>query len=304
MFKWLVSQEEVPGIDFQVDNQKIYRYRAETYNHFKINEMHMNRCMNTFVFEVLVVDKTEEGYVFDWTLKEKEMYKGMEYLGENIIVLEKLASIKDHLSLLVNGEGQIIKVLNKEELQTKWNILKENLYENPEDWPIEEAYKNKFLADGDHEHSSSFPIEDVLNQDPVFSTFFFQNTKNKTKSQEDALIRMEQPSNLLMTESTEKIKIPLIQNTSWQTNIDDNEYIDFLISRNADKARLNKKQMNKLLRNFPFAEQEIQVYIYDYEAVYKINGQNYMISEAKYNLLEKVNHDLEVNHTCTIRAIN
>nr|WP_067057341.1 hypothetical protein [Mucilaginibacter sp. L294] len=304
MFKWLISDEETKGVDFEVDRGKTHRYEARTYNHFSVNESVMNRCENNFVFEVSVLEKNSRGFVFDWRVLEKQMYKGMEYLGEQIVVLEKLAGIKDHLRLLIGDQGQIVSVLNKEEIKGNWLKLKENLYSNAKDWPIEEAYKDKFIADGDLEHSLDFPLEELLNQDPVFGTFFFRNTMGKTKEKEDALVRMEQPSNILMNERAEKMIIPLVQSTSWSRNPDDKDIIDFVISRNADKARLDKGRMTKMLKNFPFAEQEIKVYIYDYAAEYQISEADQMIGSAKYNLLEKVNHDLEVSHFCSIRSIN
>jgi hypothetical protein len=304
MFKWLISDEDTKGVEFEVDREKAHRYEARTYNHFSVNESVMNRCENNFVFEVSVIQRESRGFVFDWRVLEKQMYKGMEYLGDNIKVLEKLAGIKDHLQLLIGDQGQILSVLNKEEIRDNWLNLKENLYANPEEWPIEDSYKEKFIADGDLEHSLSFPLEELLNHDPVFGTFFFRNTMNKTKEKEDALVRIEQPSNILMNEHAEKIIIPLVQSTSWKRNEEDKEIIDFVISRNADKARLDKGRMTKMLRNFPFAEQEIKVYIYDYAAEYQISETDQMIGAAKYSLLEKVNHDLEVSHFCSIRSIS
>lgn len=304
MFKWLISEEDTKEIAYIVDKGKAHRYHATTYNHFSVNESVMNRCENSFVFEVTVLDRISEGFVFDWHVREKQMYKGMEYLGENIKVLERLAGVKDHLRLLISDQGQILKVLNKDEIHDNWVHLKNNLYQTPEDWPIDEEHKAKFIADGDLEHSLSFPLEAVLNQDPVLSTFFFQNTQNKTREKEDAMLRTEQSSNILMTANTEKLVIPLVQSTSWARNEDDGEWIDFVISRTADKSRLAKKAMTLALKNFPFAEQDMRVYIYDYTAEYRIHEADQMISTARYNLLEKVNHDLEVSHTCTIQSIN
>jgi hypothetical protein len=304
MFKWLISDEETKEVDFQVDRNKSRRYHAVTYNHFSINESIMNRCENSFVFEITVVEKTVNGFIFDWQVRDKQMYKGMEYLGENIAVLEKLASVKDHLRLLIGQQGQIVSVLNKEEIHNNWVNLKNNLYQHPYDWPIDKEYQEKFIADGDLEHSLNFPLEDVLNQDPVLGTFFFRNTKSKTKENEDAMVRMEQPSNLLMTANAEKLTIPLVQSTSWTRDEVDKEWVDFVISRNADKSRLSKNTMAAALKNFPFAEQDLKIYIYDYTAEYRIHEADQMINMAKYNLLEKVNHDLEINHFCTIQSIN
>jgi hypothetical protein len=304
MFKWLISEEDTKGVDFQVDKDKTHRYHAVTYNHFSVNESVMNRCENNFVFEVTVIDRIDAGFVFDWQVCEKQMFKGMEYLGDNIVVLERLSSIKDHLRLLIGNSGEIISVLNKQEIHNNWTNIKANLYQHPDDWPITKEYRDKFIADGDLEHSLNFPLEDILNQDPVLGTFFFRNTKNKTKEKEDALIRIEEPSNLFMTADAEKLNVPLVQSTSWARDADDQDWIDFVISRNADKARLDKKAMTLALKNFPFAEQDIKIYIYDYSAEYRIHEPDQMISAAKYNLLEKVNHDLEINHFCTIQSIN
>lgn len=303
MFNWLISEDDQAGIDFQVDKNKCYRYEANSSNHFKLNEMIMNKCENHIIVEVSVLSKVDEGFIFDWTVKKKNLYKGMEYLGEHLLVLERLAGIKDHLRLLVNKNGQIAKVLNKDEIHNNWLDIKRSLYKD-DDWPIGEEHRIKFIEDGDREHSLNYPLEKVLNQDPVFATFFFQNTKNKTKEGDDALVRVEEYSNLLMSGDAEKCYIPLIQNANWKKNQDNEGFIDFVISRNADKGRLNKKQMNKLLKNFPFAEQEIKSYIYSYEAEYLIDGTSFMITEAKYDLLEKVNQDLEVSHFCNIKLLS
>jgi len=302
MFKWLLGSTG-NKIEYLVDANKSYPFKAETFNNMKVNAMSINECENEFLFEVKVIAKEESTYIFEWDFTYKRLFKGMDYLGENVKILEKLAGIKDHLILKVDNKGKIIDVLNRDELKAKWLDLKRKILNDPEILHIADNYRTQFFDEGDKEFSSNFPIEESLNKDQLYATFFFQNTTKQTSSNEDSITRIEQYSNVLI-EKDKALQIPLIQSSFWSPYEKDPSLIKYILTRSVDNSRLNKGKIRDVILSWGSGQKNLTTYINDYSSEYLIDESSQILCEAQSRIFEKVNDNVEINQSCTITKIN
>lgn len=299
MFKWLFGGQEEKYFNISLVASEKFSFRATTINEMKNNGLTLMNNNSDYIFDVVFLKEVNNHYLFEWQTMYKKLFQGMEYLSEHFEILHYIMSIKDRLVLEINNDGLIVKVHNKDELQAKWQGLKTELLSNLEMIPIAESYRNQFFSDGDSEFSLQSSLEEALNQDQLYSTFFRQFALTKNRYGNDVILR-DNRNSLFIKYKDQPLMIPIVQTSNWKK---DNNLINFLINESADNSRLDKGKMRDFLQTLAMVNPEVKSYSYENQINYMISEDSFEIKEMKNTLFENINNNIEMYFECQIMKI-
>lgn len=238
------------------------------------------------------------GYVVQFTVHEVKMGGGFDMFRDYNDLIRKITSVKNNLRICLSPRGLIEEVENKQELAKEWMRVRSELKEDAMFGKFPDEQKRALYEAGDREYLEDYPMEDELRKSPVYSTFFNEFYDHYYAFGVKELLH--------------KIKKPSAIFTDYQADLPlhaelgemDEECCKLNMQGNLNKQDFDiRKWQGEFREKYPFLEEELHTYRYDYDAGYELYRDNGWLKQARVSTYEKANDSFEVSIDCTIQEI-
>ena len=260
-------------------------YKYTLTNIYSINGQKMSEVFVENSFHLSLIGKKKDMIDIDLVFDDMNVKKGLEFLPQEYInAIRQVSTVRDHVLCRIEKTGNIIEILNFQELQKKWEQIKDKLRQN-KNFIREDM--DKMLEAGDKEFSNEDIFIEELNRNSVYKALLCALSKK------GEMIKHVFHSNIF----PEKKMVVQIE-----VEDEENDKRFSVYSMKNKDIDIDDIGIKKLYtKEFSILSQPYKSYSFNFLAVNTVDKESLFFDNIKYSLSEKINDVVTVDILCVIQ---
>ncbi|RYE27449.1 MAG: hypothetical protein EOP45_01195 [Sphingobacteriaceae bacterium] len=277
-------------LNLPVLNTDKYKSNKETY--FKINGIVLSDItFSCYISQQLVSLLSDGSALVEFKVQDVAQGGGLDQLMEITKFVSKLDSVSNNLSLLIDSDGNIKEICNREILKQCWMHLKNEIQHSEIFNKLPVASKQLILKQGDSDYLEGKGILDTIKKSPIYYALIYPFYGKDQQTDDGKSWGSRHMSIILRT-----VDVPLINKLSI-SDIDEKTYhvkLDSRLSETFDLTILEKE----LKIHYPNFGQNVGLYNYAITHNYELEKGTNKIINCEILQQEKIDTVFEVvvNH--------
>lgn len=282
---------------YKVQNNSESSYNSIQKTHFKINGIVLSDSVTNLIVNQKKIEEINDDVIVDFTINNLKNEGGLEQIQEVVNFAGRIEKISHRLVLYIDDKGEIIKVVNQNELNDKWNVLKSNLHKDEVFKTISSEHQKNIINQGDLEYSLNFPYQDGIKNSIVFYNLIYP-FYGKLFSEENNIQKFKSKR---FSSIIKNVSVSFLNEASYY--VIDDEFIEIRVASTYDE-NINLGELEiELKNNFPNFPGKISSYKHTISHNYILNKKTNAIVNSEIVVRENIDDVFEVIIQHTLKLI-
>lgn len=267
-----------------------YRSNKETY--FKVNGIVLSDVTSScYILQKPISLFNDRSALIEFEIQDVKQDGGLDQLMEITRFVNKLESVSNNLSLLIDPNGKIRELCNQDALKKSWISLKNEIQNDQIFKQLPDANKQVILNQGDSDYLQGNGMRETIKKSAIYYALIYPFYGTNEQTDDGKSWQTRHTSLILRT-----IEVPLV-NKIFISDIDEKTYHVKLDSRISDTFDLSVLE-KELSTHYPNFNQKIGLYNYVISHNYELEKGTNKIINCEILQQEKIDTVFEVvvNH--------
>ena len=282
---------------YKDEKERVSLYKSTQSTFFKINGVVLSESETKCnISKTILAKEYGDAVIVEFLISDSDNGGGLDSLKTVIAFLNKIEAVTHRLVLKINRIGEVVEVLNKNELLNNWNGLKSDLEDDPLFNKMPPENQKQILKQGNMEYALGYPyhlgIKNALIYYNIIYPFYGLNL-----SRENKIISFDSERN---SSIIKHVNIPFDNDAVYY---DADTYKEIRI-QSKQKKYVDLGAMEKeLKKNYPNFPGKIKTYENTITHNYELENDSNRIINSKVILHEKIDEAFEINIEHTLKLI-